>query len=157
MEPISDNKLEFEIGRFCLLIKSKLSRREFDAARDSAEELFRKEAEASFLRKTRTFKTYSRFLQRICLFLTGTAAALLVSMVLNIRPFLALKLEIIIVPIILLIVTVNVLLLRHYKRQALSLTERYERAKISFIEGIIHNTKDCTHRFEDADNILFDA
>ena len=53
MEPISDNKLEFEIGRFCLLIKSKLSRREFDAALDSAEELFRKEAEASFLRKTR--------------------------------------------------------------------------------------------------------
>lgn len=76
-------------------------------------------------------------------------------MVLNIRPFLALKLEIIIVPIILLIVTVNVLLLRHYKRQALSLTERYERAKISFIEGIIHNTKDCPHRFEDAENILF--
>ncbi len=138
-----EEQLEFEEKRLCVLIDSKVQRKELNAVRDLAEELFEVDAKAALHKRARSARKYSRLLLKTSMFLLGTLAALILLMVINHRPFLDLTAGIFVLCIILSAVTTNIFIVRHYRRRIRSLAYDYERAKAAFVSRVVGNGKKC--------------
>ncbi len=146
-----EEQLEFEEKRLCVLIDSKVRRKELDEVRDLAEELFEVDARAAMQKKARSARKYSRLMLKTVMFLLGTLAALILMMIMNLRPFLDLTAGMYVLCIILSAVIINISIVRHYRHALRGLAYAYGRAKEAFVSRVVDKGKKCKEALRESE------
>ncbi len=153
----SHERVKFEGERLCLLIDSKIRRKEFGIARDLAAELFKVDAKAALLQRAERVRKLSKVLQKTSLLMLGAFASLIFFMTMNIRPLLDLKLGLFVLSFMLVVITLNVILLKNYKKRLRSLALTYESAKADFVSRVLGNVKDCKKASQKAGEVFLSS
>jgi hypothetical protein len=147
-------KLEFERTRRCFLISARILRGDVKVARIIAEELFKTEVEACLTRKKRRADRRSFLLQRVIMFLLGIFSVCLLLMVLNVQPFLNLKIGGASILLIFFAATGNALIARRFKKQVQMIMNAYEAAKQLFIKSVLDKPPQCEEELRNEEEVL---
>ena len=138
-----DKEIAFERGRLLNLIDSKIRRKEMDAAKGFAEELFRIEIEFALRKKARMLSKYKNLLLRIIVALVSVLFICTAFMVLNIRPAFSLVIETFTVLGIISAVMIYAFLGKRFGKALRVLIEAYETQKQFFIERVLTHLMKC--------------
>ncbi len=140
---VSEKELAFERVRLLNLIESRIRRKEMEAAKGFAEELFRIEIELSLRRRTRRLSRYNNLLLRIIVALVSVLFVCTVFMVLNVRPAFSLIVETFSVLGIISAVMIDSLIVKRFGKALRVLIEVYETQKQFFIERVLTHGMKC--------------
>jgi uncharacterized membrane protein len=132
-----ERDLEFERGRLLNLIDSRIRRREMDAAKELAEELFSTEIEFALLEKAKKLRRYNSVLSKIMQSLITILLISITCMVVNIHPSFNLLAEVVTILALISAVVINSLLVKRFGRAIKMMVEVYETVKQSFIDRLI--------------------
>jgi hypothetical protein len=138
-----EEELVFERERLLNLIDSKIKRKEMDAAKGVAEELFKTEVKFALLKKTRILARYNNLLLRMIFGLISVLFFCTAFMVLNIKPAFSLLVEAFSVLGIISAVVIDSLLVKKFEKTVRAIMEVYETRKQFFIEKVLTHGIAC--------------
>ncbi len=138
-----DSEIVFERSRLLNLIDSRIRRREIDAAKAFADELFRAEIEFALRKKARMLGKYKNLLLKIIVALVSVLFFCTAFMVLNIRPTFSLMVETFSVLGIISAVMIYSFVVKRFGKALRALIEAYETQRQFFIERMLTHWMMC--------------